>query len=368
MYEVQKHKISFCTVCMGRLNHLKHTLPQNIRDALPYGNIEFVVLNYNSKDNLDEWFESNMLEFCKNGILKYYKTIEPIYFNMSHSKNVAAKKASGDIICNIDADNYIGKGFAEFVNEIFTKNSATYITVEKNISPSDCYGRICVLKNDFYQLRGYDENMKKYGGEDSDFCQRLNLLKRKPYFIRNSLFLKAINHDNMTRLENGIDKIQKAYFRFISPAMTEFIFLFKNSTFLRTKLALNHCLHSESIENVFYHETSKKGMYSLFKNEWEENRFVKLGTSIKLRSKHSNQEPLVLTQKGDLISRRKAGSEFQRIFDIEEIADMLLLLRLLKNHEISIINKEKKKITVNDDHFGETKFTPTFFDRLILTK
>lgn len=53
----QSYKISFCTTCMDRLYHLKESLPINLINNSSYANIEFVVLNYNSKDEIDTWME-----------------------------------------------------------------------------------------------------------------------------------------------------------------------------------------------------------------------------------------------------------------------------------------------------------------------
>src|SRR6187402_102950 len=102
---MKKNRISFCTVCMNRIEHLKQTLPKNIEDNIAYGNLEFLLLDYNSKDGLEEWVESEMKEYIDKGILHYYKTTEPEYFHRSHSRNMIIKKATGDIVCNIDADN-----------------------------------------------------------------------------------------------------------------------------------------------------------------------------------------------------------------------------------------------------------------------
>ena len=57
--------------------HLRETLPANINDNRDFPNIEFVVLNYNSKDDIDNWILNNMQEHMHSGRLKYYKTAEP---------------------------------------------------------------------------------------------------------------------------------------------------------------------------------------------------------------------------------------------------------------------------------------------------
>ncbi|GAG26081.1 unnamed protein product, partial [marine sediment metagenome] len=81
--EVTKyHSISFCTTCMGRLYNLKETLPINFKDNESYPDLEFVILDYNSNDNLGEWMKNNMMHHIESGKVSYYRTTEPKYFSM----------------------------------------------------------------------------------------------------------------------------------------------------------------------------------------------------------------------------------------------------------------------------------------------
>ena len=93
---------------MNRLSHLKKTLEKNICDNLVYENLEFILLDYNSTDGLENWAKNDLKNYIEKGILKYYRTSEPNSFHRSHSRNVAMKLASGDIVCNLDADNFLG--------------------------------------------------------------------------------------------------------------------------------------------------------------------------------------------------------------------------------------------------------------------
>jgi hypothetical protein len=76
-------------VCMNRLHQLKQTLMQNIADNADYEQLEFVVLDYNSKDGMEEWVKQNLAGQIKTGRVVYYKTIEPESWSPSHSKNLA---------------------------------------------------------------------------------------------------------------------------------------------------------------------------------------------------------------------------------------------------------------------------------------
>jgi len=161
---------------MDRLYNLKETLPVNIRDNQDYSNLEFVILDYNSKDGLEDWMKRKMSKEIERGKVVYYRTTEPKYFSMGHSRNIAFKVATGDIVNNLDADNYtVGK---EPVEECW----ASYINKQANQQDSKVmfaksvqvmHGRIGFYKKDFIELLGgYNEDLLGYGKDDEDLSKR----------------------------------------------------------------------------------------------------------------------------------------------------------------------------------------------------
>ncbi len=200
---------------MGRAHHLKETLPQNIRDnpQIDGLDIEFVVLNYNSKDDLHEWItqDPEMKEHIESGLLRYGRTIEPEHFHMSHAKNMAHRMASGDIICNLDADNYTGAKFGKFLQMNFEENMDIVMNpshrVSKLFDPDErgFYGRVVISRENFQKLHGYDETYSGWGGEDTDFMQRAKGLGLQHVRIDSLGYLGLISHTNEERVENMFD-------------------------------------------------------------------------------------------------------------------------------------------------------------------
>ena len=200
----QPYKISFCTTCMNRLHHLKETLPANFANNSTYVNLEFILLNYNSKDDIDTWIEKEWMTEIESGRLKYLKTLEPLYFKYSHAKNMVAKFATGDIICNIDADNFTGPGFAEYINEQFNNKDNIFLIGGKE-GFWDTKGRVCLWKSDFLKLNGYDERILDWGYEDIDFYYRVNnYLGRTEVKIEEDKYLQTIKHDEIEKMQNGV--------------------------------------------------------------------------------------------------------------------------------------------------------------------
>jgi len=163
-------KISICTTCMNRTHDLRKTLLQNISDNADYPNIEFVVLNYNSSDDMHSFMQKNDLKYLiKMGVVKYYITKQPEYYSMSHSRNIAFKNATGNIVTNVDADNFTGKGFADFLNRLaeICPQRAFFAKGKRMM-----HGRIGMYKNEFLDLGGYDEDFNGYGFDDHDLMAR----------------------------------------------------------------------------------------------------------------------------------------------------------------------------------------------------
>lgn len=72
-------KIAFCTTCKGRTPHLELTLPRNVADNADYADAVFVVVNYNSRDNLAGYLESHRA-LIESGRLVVYGFTEPTPF------------------------------------------------------------------------------------------------------------------------------------------------------------------------------------------------------------------------------------------------------------------------------------------------
>jgi len=176
--------ISFCTTCMGRLWQLEQTLLQNIEQNRHVQGVEFVLLNYNSPDSLDTWAQNHLRKYIEEGILNYYRTTEPTHFHMSHAKNVALKLARGEIVCNVDADNFLEEEFVQGTLEKFRqKGLAIICKIRWSPENTGLTGRIAISKGNFLRLGGYDESFKPMGFQDVDFLERAKRLGIKCYDI-----------------------------------------------------------------------------------------------------------------------------------------------------------------------------------------
>lgn len=162
--------ISLCTTCMGRLGDLVRTLPQNLADNADYPDLEFVLLDYHSQDGLEAWVRENMMPHIESGRLVYARTTEPQWFDMAHSRNVAFKLARGEIVCNVDADNWTSPGFAARLNQVANERPTRAVFTK---SRQRIRGRVAFYKQEWEELLGgYDETFEGYGHDDIDLMHR----------------------------------------------------------------------------------------------------------------------------------------------------------------------------------------------------
>jgi hypothetical protein len=200
-------RIAFCITCKNRTQHLELTLPENLVDNARYPNAVFVVLDYNSQDNLLP-FLSGFKDVIEANRLVVYSYREPGPFKMAHAKNMAHRLGmleGADILVNLDADNFTGPDFAGYIAEQFNASPPdTMFLWSKMIRegpdrlPRGISGRIAVSRNAFLKSGGYDEQFNTWGPDDKDFHLRLRRLGYDGVEIDRK-YLSAILHNDKMR-------------------------------------------------------------------------------------------------------------------------------------------------------------------------
>jgi len=212
---VNSTRIAHVTTCKGRLEHLKKTLPRNLSD--PYPNAVYVVLDYDSEDHLAEWARANYPKDIASGrlvVYTYRNGGSP--FHISHAKNMAARCGileGADILVTMDADNWGGPGFCQYVAEVFREpgirpgifmcpNYQLIKSLPHGASrPARGYaGRLAIWANAFIKMGGYDEAFNTWGREDICLNFRLQRSGYAMRYIPNE-YLNAINHNAAMRFK-----------------------------------------------------------------------------------------------------------------------------------------------------------------------
>jgi predicted glycosyltransferase involved in capsule biosynthesis len=196
----KKMKLSFCTTCMNRVEYLKETLPQNIKLISKY-NYELTLVNYDSKDDLHDYIINNYKEYIDNNTINYIKIENKNFFNRFHAKNIAHRYSTGDILINLDADNFINEKLISIIIDYFTKDINYVLQCDYN------EGFIVISRDNFFKLGGYNEEMKNYGFEDTDLVFRAFYLLNLPFiYLEKGLvdFIKQPDEIRFSNMENEV--------------------------------------------------------------------------------------------------------------------------------------------------------------------
>ena len=319
---------------MNRLHHIMKTLPANMAFNRSYRKLEFVILDYNSGDRLEDWINESFADEILEGKLVFARTAGPDHFDWSRSKNMAFHLATGEIVCNVDADNFTGPGFATFINNHFQANSNSFLSVNflDNLNNfSDTFGRIACLKEDFEATGGFDERMVGYGYEDIDFCQRLVFLGRKQHFITNKKYLETIRHGygESFNYARQVLNTKAVFINYLSPFKSRVLFLFKD----------DRCAFGTLID-----ENEGMGNPTIEEGRWLSGQYS-AGRNDSL-SVHLPSRSIMLTDRdGHFITCQ--GDVFYKITDKTFLEKLEMSYSIIGNHQLFVNNRKARKVTVN---------------------
>lgn len=343
---MNKYKISFCTVCRNRLHHLKETLPVNIRDNEQYEAVEFILLDYNSDDGLETYIQQHFQHYIDIGKLVYYRTTEPDSFHRSHARNLAFKLADGELICNLDADNFTGSNFAAYINHAYQEGPDICLSAigKAKQMKKDVLGRVCIRKELFLQVGGYDEAISTYGFEDYDFINRIEKLGSRRVVIDDPAFLRAIEHSDAERIAEEYYKRHFAalYLYYINPSSTDFLLLLNNMEYLKATMLDLGSLYTDDPANCItpYSYTSQ---YTLLQKDW-------------VKGKWRMHDQMLYLDEMPLIT----DGTYYKIEDNVLIEQSIFFCSQLANRSKMEANEINGHIVVNDGLFGAGKVYKNF--------
>lgn len=200
--------ISFITAIKNRLYQFEQVFDVNMNLINRY-NHEWSICDYGSTDGLEEFLSDKI----KNSNLIYTKVDEK-YFHACKSRNIAALKTKYNIICNLDADNYLNSDFIRnllLVYNSYDNKFHFFLQLHpNNYNITGSFGRMAFNRQLFFTLGGYDEKLYPIGGEDNDIIDRCEAYtKVKKYNLVNSnycLFIPNSNSDSIVNIDPEILK------------------------------------------------------------------------------------------------------------------------------------------------------------------
>ena len=201
-------RISLCTNCMGRRSQLEQTLPHNLSLLRDFPAFELVLIDYNSRDGLADWILAEFPAEIASGRFSFYRTADPQGYVMTHAKNVAHLAAAGEIVTNLDGDNFLTAPYLNFVENVFSQGDRRLFI---GFNGPGIGSRISVRRDEFIAAGGYDEDLGiGWGPDDFDLALRLHHLGlQRVGTLNTGFFGAALEHPDSGRNELTPEKLPK---------------------------------------------------------------------------------------------------------------------------------------------------------------
>jgi len=194
---------------MNRLYQIERTLGKNLADNRMFGHlVEFILVDFGSKDGLMDWIKQNFMDDIESGLLKYYYTDKMKSWHASIAKNTSHLYANGDVLMNLDCDNYTGYNGGKFVIQQFMNIDDDIILHQVYIYLDGSFGRIGMRREFFHAIGGYNEAFAPMGYEDIDLLERLKALGLRYVHAGDRRYNNAIPNTREESIGNIIHKVE----------------------------------------------------------------------------------------------------------------------------------------------------------------
>lgn len=178
-------ELSFITVCKGRLDYLKQTLPLLAAQT----GTETIVVDYACPQGTRSWVRDNF-----PGV-KIVPVDDDPGFCLPRGRNLGARAAAAGRLCFIDADIKVRAGFTDWLRGNFRPR---HFYRGSPLAP-DIWGTVVCPAEDFAAIGGFDEAMRGWGGEDDDLYMRLDDSGCRQAAFPAEL-IEALQHDDAARV------------------------------------------------------------------------------------------------------------------------------------------------------------------------
>lgn len=191
--------ISIIIPCKNRLQHLLKCLPTVL--AQTWQDTQIIIVDF----ACPELYKLPLGSLPEDDRLRVYRPdVKEDHWNLSESRNAGLKIALGDRLLFLDADTLLHPTFIEM--EVKKLNENTFGSGLDHAPWNGC-GCAFVLKEQFLNVRGYNEAMKGWGMEDMNFYRRMENEGYKRFEF-DPLLISNIPHSDELRnqFHKGEDK------------------------------------------------------------------------------------------------------------------------------------------------------------------
>lgn len=189
--------VSFCIPHKNRFSQISQTLKKNLDDnRLDQKNIEFILVDFGSGDDIAGWVFENFRTDLESGYLKFFQNNSLEGWHAPLAKNTAHRLSSGKILVNLDGDNFTGYRGGMFVYREFMSHECDICLWQfSGIFNDGSFGRIAAARDTFIAIGGYNEELLDMGFQDRDLVRRLEVYGAKVVLAPDEEYSQAIEND-----------------------------------------------------------------------------------------------------------------------------------------------------------------------------
>jgi glycosyltransferase involved in cell wall biosynthesis len=200
------------TTCMGRLSHLKLSLPKTVAQAAR----EMIVVDFSCPDGSGEYVRAN------TPAVQVVTVEGQSHFSNWRARNSGARVATSDVLVFVDADTLLADGAIEWLAEHLPPRAYGFFTAKDSaasnrrgpaMGSNQLKGFHVVPSAAFRKVGGYDEVFEGYAsGADTDLEDRLGLIGLKRFPLDRRIVDSVVEHDTASRLQHHKVSISESYF------------------------------------------------------------------------------------------------------------------------------------------------------------
>ncbi len=160
---------SIVVTCKGRLSHLRRTLPCMLTQdcRLTY---EVIVVDFGCPQGTYDWCAGLDVE----NLVSVKVLDDTGDFHLSRARNCGANVARGRVLGFVDADVFLDATWLDTATGAIGDGRAGLCTVAGGFQRTwGRWGTCAVVAEIYHAVRGYDEALRGWGGDDIDFYSRV---------------------------------------------------------------------------------------------------------------------------------------------------------------------------------------------------
>jgi glycosyltransferase involved in cell wall biosynthesis len=199
------------TTCMGRLEHLKLSLPKMVSQ----GCNEVIVVDFSCPQGTGEFVATHF------PAVRLVSVAGEKHFSNWKARNAGASAAGSDVLVFVDADTILADGAVDWLAKHLPprtygffdrKTSNAFNRAGPRLAANQLKGFHVIPAAAFRRVGGYDEVLAGYAaGGDTDLEERLGMIQLVRYPLDSVVIESVIHHDAASRTERHAYPISISY-------------------------------------------------------------------------------------------------------------------------------------------------------------